>query len=282
MIPIDAGSFEMGCTEGQSGCESDESPVHTVHLTRDFYMAETEVTQAQWESVMGSNPSANLWCGESCPVESVSWGQAIAFANTLSELEGLTPAYAENDETYSLDLDADGYRLPTEAEWEFAARCGTDLRYAGSDDADEVARYNQTSDGSIRPVAGRSPNGCGLYDMSGNVYEWVWDRFGEDYYDGGEMTDPTGPATGDDRVYRGGAWDSPSCHLPSSVAILVSSSPLPSQLPCCSSGEPNEEIPKTERPDAAKPAPPTCRESPASSGSPPTQTARATPHCSAA
>ena len=120
MIPIDAGSFEMGCTEGQSGCESDESPVHTVHLTRDFYMAETEVTQAQWESVMGSNPSANLWCGESCPVESVSWGQAIAFANTLSELEGLTPAYAENDETYSLDLDADGYRLPTEAEWEFA------------------------------------------------------------------------------------------------------------------------------------------------------------------
>ena len=145
---------------------------------QSFTIGQTQVTQGLWEKVMGSNPSH--FKGAKLPVESVSWYDSVRFCNKLSELKGLRPAYSfgSGDEPeVSLDLEANGYRLPTEAEWEYAARGGQDYLYAGSDTASEVGWYNSNSGGSTHPVGTLSANGFGLYDMSGNVWEWCNDRY---------------------------------------------------------------------------------------------------------
>ena len=156
-------------------------------------MLKTEVTQELYESVMGVNPSRNK--GDDLPVESVSWYDAIYFCNMLSLLKNLEPVYSVNGETdvrkwaymphegnlirgeITQNTSASGFRLPTLAEWEYAARGGENYRYAGSDDLDEVGWYDENSDYKTHPVAQKKPNGYGLYDMSGNVWEWVWDSF---------------------------------------------------------------------------------------------------------
>jgi formylglycine-generating enzyme required for sulfatase activity len=190
MVFVKGGTFTMGCTAEQGGdCGGDERPAHRVAVG-DFYLGKYEVTQAQWRAVMGSNPSFFKGC-DRCPVENVSWDDAQEFIRRLNQLTGKR------------------YRLPTEAEWEYAARGGElsrGYKYAGSDDPDAVAWYDGNSGGKTHPVGGKTPNELGLYDMTGNVWEWCQDWYGSDYYSGSPSANPQGPASGSFRVYRGGSW----------------------------------------------------------------------------
>ena len=150
-------------------------------------MQRTPVTQGQWREIMGTNPSQFSDCGDTCPVESVSWEDAQEFVELLNQRRpGLN------------------YRLPTEAEWEYAVRAGTTGDYGGTEVLDEMGWYLGNSAGRTHPVAQKHPNAWGLYDMHGNVLEWVQDWYGP--YTAAVKTDPTGPATGDGRVSRGGSW----------------------------------------------------------------------------
>ena len=212
MLFISAGTFDMGCTTAQQAderCRSDESPVHTVTLTHDFYMGETEVTQEEYQAVMGTNPSGFSSCGSTCPVESITWHEAAEYANAISLLDGLTECFSCVDgecSTPESPYTCDGYRLPTEAEWEYAARGGTDYLYAGSNTLDDVGWDEFNASYKTHPVAQKIPNDLGLYDMSGNVWEWVWDWFDEDYYSSSPSSNPEGPTSAHSRAKRGGSW----------------------------------------------------------------------------
>ena len=187
MVWVEGGTFRMGATSEQgSDADSYEKPVHSVTLS-GYYIGKTEVTQALWEAVMGSNPS--YWKGDNLPVESVSWDDCQEFIRKLNALTG------------------QNFRLPTEAEWEFACRGGNNSRgykYSGSNYIDNVAWYWDNSGKKIHPVATKSPNELGIYDMSGNVWEWCADWFGN--YSSSAQTNPKGPYDGSYRVYRGGGW----------------------------------------------------------------------------
>ncbi|MEI8093171.1 MAG: SUMF1/EgtB/PvdO family nonheme iron enzyme [Spirochaetales bacterium] len=199
-VRIQGGTFQMGSTSG----ENDEIPVHSVTVG-SFSMSATEVTQAQYQKVMFTNPSQ--FKGDNRPVEKVSWFDAVAFCNKLSERENRAPAYIINGTTVTLNSGANGYRLPTEAEWEFAARGGVQsagYTLAGSDNLDVVAWYSANSGSQSWPVGTKKANELGLFDMSGNVWEWVWDWYGS--YTVGSKKDPTGAYSGSSRVIRGGGW----------------------------------------------------------------------------
>ena len=224
LVTLPAGTFSMGCTTGDPNCSSDESPVRSVTLSA-FQIGETEVTQEQWLSVMGANPSsfANPVCAQ-CPVEQVSWYDAVVFCNRLSELQGRTPCYYSDagftsvyGKTlfgYTLPNSGDvywnpaakGYRLPTEAEWEYAARGGSATNvYSGSSTLDNVGWYFTNSGSRTKAVKGLFRNGYGLYDMSGNLWEWCWDWY--DTYPSTIETDPKGPTMGTNRIAHGGGWN---------------------------------------------------------------------------
>jgi len=229
MIQIPGGSFEMGSNyiysyydlnTGNFVNVNNEGPVHNVTLS-SFYMGKYEVTLEQWVAVMSSNPSSFL--GGKLPVNSVSWYNAIVFCNKLSIIERLTPAYHINGNTdpsawgsvpYSSNSTWDavqivsgstGYRLPTEAQWEYAAKGGNgspgNYTYSGSNNIDDVAWYDDIA----HDVGKKAPNGLGLYDMSGNVWEWCWDW--ADSYSSSAQTDPWGASSGSRRVIRGGGWN---------------------------------------------------------------------------
>lgn len=206
-VAIPAQTFEMGCTAGQDGCDPDEWP-HEVTLTRAYEVTATEITQGWFVEVMGWNPSAHPSCGSDCPVDSVMRGEAMAMANAWSRRDGLPECYAcvattACDPPRGEPSACLGWRLPTEAEWEAAARCGTDLRYAGSDDVDAVAWTGERVGRAPHPVAQLAPNACGLYDASGNVWEWTSDEYG-DYRDL-DGVDPYPWWDGSSPVFRGGS-----------------------------------------------------------------------------
>ena len=187
MVWVEGGTFRMGATsEHGSGAVPDEEPVHSVTLS-GYYIGKTEVTQALWQAVMGSNPS--YFEGDDLPVEQVSWDDCQEFIRKLNSLTG------------------QNFRLPTEDEWEFACCGGNNSRgykYSGSKYIDDVAWYDGDSGDKTHPVATESPNELGIYDMSGNVWEWCADRYG--VYSSGAQTNPKGPYDGSYRVYRGGSW----------------------------------------------------------------------------
>jgi len=191
MIKVEGGTFQMGSNDGVP----DERPVHGVTLS-SYYIGQTEVTQELWQAVMGSNPSASKRLVK--PVEHVSWEECQTFISKLNQLTGQK------------------FRLPTEAEWEYAARGGKQskgYKYSGSNTLADVAWYRDNSSSKTHPVATKLPNELGLYDMSGNVWEWCQDRKGS--YSSSSQTNPTGPTSGSDRVYRGGSWfnDARGCRV---------------------------------------------------------------------
>ncbi len=209
MVQIRPGSFSMGSPESEEGRDDDETQ-HTVKITRAFELGATEVTQGLWNSVMGSNPSSFSSCGDTCPVAQVSWLDSVAFANKLSAKEGLEECYRISGETvtWPKGLACQGYRLPTEAEWEYAARAGGDTLYAGSNDEYSVARGMVDTGKNLHPVGSLAGNAWGLYDMSGNANEWTWDWY-EKNYQSGSSVDPIGPQSGSYRVIRGGSVADP-------------------------------------------------------------------------
>ena len=192
MASVCPGTFTMGSPANEPGRVNDEGPQTRVTLTRAFWLGQTEVTQAQWEALMGSNPST--FKGASRPVEQVSWNDAMAFCRKLTERERaagrLPKGYA--------------YTLPTEAQWEYACRAGTTGLYAGDGNLDDMGWYEGNSGNTTHPVGQKQPNTWGLYDMHGNVWEWCLDWYGN--YPGGRVTDYAGPSTGTRRVFRGGGW----------------------------------------------------------------------------
>ena len=189
MAEVEAGTFTMGATLEMEDPLDDEVPVHQVTLTNDYYIGKTEVTQALWKAVMGDNPS--YYKGDGRPVENVSWDDCQEFISKLNAATGKN------------------FRLPTEAEWEFAARGGNKsnhYQYSGSDNIDDVAWYDGNSGDKTHDVASKQPNELGIYDMSGNVWEWCSDWYGG--YSSKSQTNPKGPESGSNRVGRGGSWRS--------------------------------------------------------------------------
>lgn len=171
----------------------------------DFFIMDFVVEQADWVQTMGVNPS--FFKGNDLPVECITWYDAIQFCNKRSADDGLTPCYLIDGESIECNFMANGYRLPTEAEWEYAARGGKysrHYRYAGSDNLDEVAWYAKNSRRTTHPKGGKKANELGLYDMCGNVFEWCWDRYGK--YDKAYEENPKGPIKGKDRIVRGNCW----------------------------------------------------------------------------
>jgi len=214
MVLVNGGTFIMGGGTGQTNLFANEQPTHQVTLT-GFYMGKYEITQAQYTELMGVNPSY-FSDHTNKPVEQVSWFDAISFCNKLSEHEGLSKCYTLNGSEVSFNSNAKGYRLPTEAEWEYAARGGTNYTdyytYSGGNSVYEVGWVKENSydlgyehpDYGTHPVGSKKANKLGIYDLSGNVWEWCWDWFGS--YTSGNETNPTGGPKIEHRVYRGGCW----------------------------------------------------------------------------
>ena len=211
-VYIEPGSFMMGSPPDELGRDSKET-LHKVIISKPFYMQITEVTQGQWRKVMGNNPSHFRECGDNCPVEFVSWYDCQEFVRRLNRMEG-----------------GNKYRLPTEAEWEYACRAGSTTAFAnggitetgcGYDpNLDAMGWYCGNSDKKPHPAAQKKPNAFGLYDMHGNMWEWCEDWYAT--YPPGRVTDPTGPSSGSGRVIRGGGWHEDAVDCRSAIRVSLS------------------------------------------------------------
>jgi formylglycine-generating enzyme required for sulfatase activity len=209
MVFVEGGAFNMGNNKGSSG----EKLVHDVTVS-SFYMGKFEVTQEEWKPVMGNNPSYRK--GNPCPVNLINWYDAVEYCNKRSRKEGFKPCYSGSGDQIACNFDADGYRLPTEAEWEYAARGGIQSRhfkFSGSNDAGEVAWYLKNLIVYFQPVGEKKPNELGIYDMSGNMWEMCWDWYDIDYYKNSPAKNPKGPLSGIRRIIRGGSWLDPEDKL---------------------------------------------------------------------
>ncbi|MCY2995273.1 MAG: formylglycine-generating enzyme family protein [Planctomycetota bacterium] len=202
MVLIPAGEFVLGDNHG----EDDEQPAQRVEVSA-FYMDVHEVTQQSFQAILGRNPAKSI--GPDKPVERVSWFAAIQYCNMRSLRDGFQPCY--DLRTQACDFAADGYRLPTEAEWEYACRAATTTRWSFGDQAGELGKhawYKANSGKITHPVGEKPPNPWGLYDLHGNVAEWCHDFYADRYDAGTSVKDPRGPTSGTERVLRGGSWKS--------------------------------------------------------------------------
>jgi len=214
MIRIEGGTFLMGSPEDEFGRSmTDEEPQHRVTV-KSFFIAKYPVTQAEYQAVTSVNPSQTK--NPAHPVDSTNWFDAVNYCNRRSAAEGLTPAYTVNGAQVTWNREADGYRLPTEAEWEYACRAGTVSPFYSGNTMHGAGWFNENSFTTVNgfwsrhthPVGQKEPNAWGLYDMHGNILEWCWDWMSP--YTAEPKHDPIGPATGHRRIYRGGCFDSGS------------------------------------------------------------------------
>jgi len=201
----------MGSPDDDKGAGNAEKPQHQVRITRPFFLGIHEVTQGQYQAVMGENPS-QFKGSDDLPVEQVSWLDAVLFCNKLSEQEKKTPFYRINVTEVTI-AGGNGYRLPTEAEWEYACRAGSTTLYPFGDDVSKLGDhvwFGDNSDSKTHPIGQKRPNAWGLYDMLGNVWEWCADWYDEKYYalPASVAVDPPGPPKASYRVFRGGSWSS--------------------------------------------------------------------------
>ena len=202
--PLGQAQFEQGCTKPDAiACYSNELPTRVVDVGA-YEMMTVEVSQELWLAVMGDNPATFADCGCGCPVETVSWFDAVAFANALSTLQGLSPAYTIDGTDVRWDRSSTGWRLPTEAEWERASKGNQDAIVAGNVDVTAAAWYRENSDWVTHPTGLKEPTAEGVHDLNGNVWEWVWDWTGP--YSAEAQFNPTGPDTGEFKVVRGGSY----------------------------------------------------------------------------
>lgn len=197
---VPAGKFQMGSNSGLAF----EQPVHEVELTQAFFISKYEITQKQWLTVLDSNPS--YFIGDNLPVANIEWELAIRFCNELSKMFNLDTCYIIEENKVVWDTNANGYRLPTEAEWEYACRAGTTGDFAGNGNPLDIGWFDINSGAQPHPVGRKLPNSWGIYDMQGNVWEWCWDWFEPFYYQKSPRTNPKGPETGSNHVIRGGSW----------------------------------------------------------------------------
>jgi formylglycine-generating enzyme len=214
LVAVEGGTFFMG---NDYSVNQDEAPEHKVTLN-SFYIGKYEVTFEEFDrfcSATGWEKPDDAKLGrDKNPVMNISWEAAVMFCNWLSRTEGFDRVYTikrdTNSTTVTCDWNANGYRLPTEAEWEYAAKGGNQSKgyaFSGSNNPEEVAWYFANSGGRPQPVGLKKPNELGIFDMTGNVREWCWDIYDKDYYKKSPENNPTGPTTGLRRVYRGGAWN---------------------------------------------------------------------------
>ncbi len=219
MVEIPAGSFQMGSKAGLAG----EMPVHSVSISKPFFASALEVPQGLWWRVMRTKPVAQY--DESLPVASIAWADAIRFCNAISKIYGYDTCYEINGSKVEFIDTANGFRLPTEAEWEYVARAGSAEDFAGSGLLADMGWYSGNSGGLLKRGGQKAANAFGLYDVHGNVREYCWDWYSETYYAASPATDPQGPATGGRRVSRGGSYSEGmlACRLPARLAEDTSS-----------------------------------------------------------
>jgi formylglycine-generating enzyme required for sulfatase activity len=218
-VPIPGGLFRMGSPDDEEGRYDNEGPLHEVRVS-PFACMRLPVTRRLYHEITGQDPGWPEGDADDRPVNNVSWLDAVRFCNELSAREGLTPCYRFDGDDVTWDRTAGGYRLLTEAEWEYACRAGTTTRWSFGDAEDllpEHAWFEGNSERTPQPVGGKRANAWGLHDMHGNVWEWCWDWYGR--YSAAAAADPMGPAEGEGRVLRGGAFDGPPRVLRSAVRV---------------------------------------------------------------